>query len=171
MERQGAPLSEAEAALVLREAPPPRACSFATWCCRQCPGVSAYPTPRPPTPRSPTQRPPTPRPPTQRQPRTRRPTYGLPQMGRNYNDGTVPYVLVSRRPPYEQCSNSRLCGICEGDCDNDSHCSGKLKCFIRHGSEAVPGCSGGNDKAGKDFCYDPNPSPVPYNSNDVWFSF
>ena len=27
MERQGAPLSEAEAALVLREAPPPRACS------------------------------------------------------------------------------------------------------------------------------------------------
>ena len=135
------------------------------------PPTQRFPTPRPPTPRPPTQRPPTPRPPTQRQPRTRRPTYGLPQMGRNYNDGTVPYVLVSRRPPYEQCSNSRLCGICEGDCDNDSHCSGKLKCFIRHGSEAVPGCSGGNDKAGKDFCYDPNPSPVPYNSNDVWFSF
>ena len=40
----------------------------------------------------------------------------------------------------------RKCGLCEGDCDMDSHCAEGLVCFIRAGrtnSAAidVPGCS------------------------------
>ena len=40
---------------------------------------------------------------------------------------------------------------CNGDCDDDSHCSGNLICFQRSGTEAVPGCSG-SAPAGVDFC-------------------
>ncbi|CAB9501149.1 expressed unknown protein [Seminavis robusta] len=63
--------------------------------------------------------------------------------------------LSTRTPP---CSRSLPCGQCEGDCDHDSHCRGKLKCFQRQGSskwDSVPGCSGSGKKA-QDYCYDPN---------------
>jgi hypothetical protein len=40
---------------------------------------------------------------------------------------------------------------CNGDCDDDSHCSGNLICFQRSGTEAVPGCSG-SAPSGIDFC-------------------
>jgi hypothetical protein len=33
-------------------------------------------------------------------------------------------------------------GMCQGDCDKDSDCSGGLTCFQRDGYEPVPGCSG-----------------------------
>lgn len=33
-------------------------------------------------------------------------------------------------------------GNCEGDCDEDGHCDGELKCFFRRGLETVPGCTG-----------------------------
>ena len=43
------------------------------------------------------------------------------------------------------CSATLPCGLCEGDCRDDSDCRGSLRCFQR-GSEnsglAVPGCSG-----------------------------
>lgn len=45
-------------------------------------------------------------------------------------------------------------GECEGDCDNDSECSGDLKCIQRDDTEAVPGCFGLGVYA-KDYCYDP----------------
>merc|ERR1712032_1300585 len=32
--------------------------------------------------------------------------------------------------------------LCEGDCDNDSHCDTGLKCFQRSGTTTVPGCTG-----------------------------
>jgi len=32
--------------------------------------------------------------------------------------------------------------LCEGDCDTDSNCAGKLKCFQRSNGEPVPGCIG-----------------------------
>ncbi|EEC42847.1 frustulin 5 [Phaeodactylum tricornutum CCAP 1055/1] len=52
--------------------------------------------------------------------------------------------------------------ICQGDCDKDSDCEGSLKCFMRNGGEAVPGCSGGEDVASRaDFCYDPMPTSSP----------
>ncbi|EEC48151.1 frustulin 5, partial [Phaeodactylum tricornutum CCAP 1055/1] len=52
--------------------------------------------------------------------------------------------------------------ICQGDCDKDSDCEGSLKCFMRDGGEAVPGCSGGEDVASRaDFCYDPMPTSSP----------
>ena len=54
------------------------------------------------------------------------------------------------------CSSNSPCNTCEGDCDKDSHCQGNLKCFQRDDEESVPGCSGGIDKSGKDFCYDPD---------------
>ena len=42
---------------------------------------------------------------------------------------------------------------CEGDCDVNDDCIGKLKCYLRSGHEEVPGCRG---KGGKnvDYCYD-----------------
>ena len=30
------------------------------------------------------------------------------------------------------CSKSNLCGICEGDCDQDDDCSSGLKCGLRN---------------------------------------
>merc|ERR1712091_376937 len=32
--------------------------------------------------------------------------------------------------------------LCQGDCDNDSHCDKGLKCFQRSGTTTVPGCTG-----------------------------
>ena len=42
-------------------------------------------------------------------------------------------------------------GMCQGDCDKDSDCSGGLTCFQRDGYEPVPGCSG-LGKKGWDYC-------------------
>ena len=53
------------------------------------------------------------------------------------------------------------CGLCEGDCDDDTDCEGDLVCVERDGFEAVAGCTGegGNrDMYGKDVCA---PSPTP----------
>jgi hypothetical protein len=51
-------------------------------------------------------------------------------------------------------------GLCEGECDRDSDCQGKLRCFQRSGGQAVPGCKGGEDlDARSDFCYDPDSVP------------
>lgn len=41
--------------------------------------------------------------------------------------------------------------LCEGDCDNDGHCAGSLKCFDRTRDEPVPGCTG-NGHTGYDYC-------------------
>ena len=46
--------------------------------------------------------------------------------------------------------DSILCGLCEGDCDEDYQCEGNLKCFQRTAYQSVPGCSGGSfDASGK----------------------
>merc|ERR1712193_447575 len=43
---------------------------------------------------------------------------------------------------------------CEGDCDTDSDCEGRMKCFQRDGFLTVPGCRGkGLDNF--DYCYYP----------------
>jgi surface protein len=54
-------------------------------------------------------------------------------------------------------------GICEGDCDSDSHCAGNLICFQRGSNEPVPGCSG-TFTSGWDVCVKPTPSAmnIPY---------
>ena len=40
------------------------------------------------------------------------------------------------------CGYSNQCGRCEGNCDNDSDCTGDLTCYQRTRSTAVvPGCS------------------------------
>lgn len=46
-------------------------------------------------------------------------------------------------------------GMCEGDCDEDEHCAGHLKCFSRTYGETVPGCLGNYESSDSDFCYDP----------------
>eukprot|EP00980_Cylindrotheca_fusiformis_P005677 scaffold1184_cov132-Cylindrotheca_fusiformis.AAC.98 len=50
-------------------------------------------------------------------------------------------------------------GLCEGDCDTDSHCRDGLICFQRDSREAVPGCEGGeSDTSLTDYCIDENPN-------------
>ena len=48
----------------------------------------------------------------------------------------------------EYCDTNE-CGLCEGDCDNDSQCRGDLKCFKRNGYQKIPGCKDSEDKHGK----------------------
>ncbi len=46
-------------------------------------------------------------------------------------------------------------GLCEGDCDNDSHCKGNLICYERDGAldSGIPsGCSGLAHHEGHDYC-------------------
>jgi len=58
-------------------------------------------------------------------------------------------------------AGAQSCGMCEGDCNDDSDCQPGLVCFSRSQGEmsAVPGClsGGGEDIAGMDYCHDPNP--------------
>jgi hypothetical protein len=44
-------------------------------------------------------------------------------------------------------------GRCQGDCDKDSDCRTGLKCFLRTGTQTVPGCRG-LGISGTDYCYD-----------------
>ena len=58
-----------------------------------------------------------------------------------------------------QCSPSKKCNACEGDCDSDNDCMGDFVCFKRrkNGFKKVPGCRGGkSDKSGTDYCVDPD---------------
>ena len=44
-------------------------------------------------------------------------------------------------------------GLCEGDCDKDSHCKGSLRCHQRHGSDGIPReCSGQVHEVNHDYC-------------------
>lgn len=45
-------------------------------------------------------------------------------------------------------------GVCEGDCDKDSHCDFGLVCFQRNGTATVPGCTG-EGGSGLDYCITP----------------
>ncbi|KAL7537594.1 hypothetical protein ACHAWF_005837 [Thalassiosira exigua] len=45
-------------------------------------------------------------------------------------------------------------GKCEGDCDSDWECEGRLVCFQRRSGDAVPGC-GGSDDSSYDYCVEP----------------
>ena len=59
--------------------------------------------------------------------------------------------------------------ICQGDCDNDSHCEANLICFQRDKYELVPGCIG-TDSSKTDYCIRPNAihrTPAPDNSSIV----
>lgn len=44
----------------------------------------------------------------------------------------------------------------EGDCDRDSDCQGRLRCFQRNRNESVPGINMSGFPSGYDICYDPN---------------
>lgn len=58
----------------------------------------------------------------------------------------------------EGCSQSRPCGACSGDCDEDDDCLDRHECFKRYVGEttSVPGCDAGGsgDIPGGDYCYD-----------------
>ena len=60
---------------------------------------------------------------------------------------------------YRTCLQNNKLRECQGDCDNDDHCQGNLKCFQRSGYQGVPGCSG-RGKKGHDYCYMPEPPLV-----------
>merc|ERR1712110_803879 len=51
------------------------------------------------------------------------------------------------------CSSSNQCGVGEGDCDNDSHCLGNLKCGHGIGDNCDTSLG---FPLGFDCCYDPN---------------
>lgn len=58
---------------------------------------------------------------------------------------------------FQHCTNDATCGQCQGHCVLDTHCTGDLQCFVRTGSEAVPGCSMSSqgssyNVAGKGYC-------------------
>merc|ERR1712147_374256 len=50
--------------------------------------------------------------------------------------------------------------LCQGDCDNDSHCDKGLKCFQRSGTTAVPGCTG-KGVTNRDYCITPPKATKP----------
>ena len=52
------------------------------------------------------------------------------------------------------CSPTKPCNQCEGDCDVDMDCKAGLKCFQKSGAADVPGCVG-RDVSSNDFCYRP----------------
>jgi len=74
--------------------------------------------------------------------------------------GTINYVGECGDEEY-------LCGLCEGDCDDDSDCQGDLVCFQRDGYEPVEGCKGAGgqrDVYAKDVCVPDTFSPAPTSS-------
>ena len=63
------------------------------------------------------------------------------------------FVYKKNNPPAEGL------GLCEGDCDNDSHCKGNLKCDIRKNTNPPPiGTVCSEDDPGSlsfyDYCFD-----------------
>lgn len=54
-------------------------------------------------------------------------------------------------PELTYVGESGALGVCEGDCDRDSHCQDNLVCYKREKYDEVPGCSG-KGKSGKDYC-------------------
>ena len=69
-----------------------------------------------------------------------------------------------------QCKHEEgfLCGLCEGDCDEDADCAEGLVCGRRDDYESVNGCSGeggfSDTKKGSDICIYPN-KPIEYVQN------
>ena len=65
-------------------------------------------------------------------------------------EGAVPASYDFCYMPYPASQNGKVynyvaqdpppIGMCEADCDADTHCEGDLKCFQRVGDENVPGC-------------------------------
>jgi len=51
-------------------------------------------------------------------------------------------------------------GLCQGDCDSDDGCTGKLQCFQRDGYTTPPGCAGLGEEEW-DYCYDPEGLGLP----------
>ena len=65
---------------------------------------------------------------------------------------TEPWLRWRGWNPYRNRRNTLR--ECEGDCDRNSQCKGRLRCFQRNGYRKVPGCKG-RGKKGADYCYDP----------------
>lgn len=90
--------------------------------------------------------------------------------GVNYcYEPNIPNALVAT----SSCTSASPCPICEGTCNVDSDCEGDLTCFLRSGSESVPGCVGGfgGDVAGTNYCHKPPPKgPVTYVPGDLTVS-
>jgi len=76
---------------------------------------------------------------------------------------TTPLPPIEERPLayHGKCSRlDRKCGVCEGDCDDDTECGEGLVCFVRDSltsgiSDPLPGCSTNPiEWSAKDFCVD-----------------
>lgn len=82
---------------------------------------------------------------------------GLPPLLCNHFDLCVD--VTGAIPDGSKCTDARKCGRCIGVCEKDSQCKGDLKCFLRTGTETVPGCSSSSsgpiyDVPGKGYCAD-----------------
>jgi hypothetical protein len=55
------------------------------------------------------------------------------------------------------CTRAKPCRECQGDCDADADCQGKLTCFQRNQHQRVTGCAlgGRSDVNGYDYCVNP----------------
>lgn len=93
-------------------------------------------------------------------------------MAQTVNFGNTSYSIYSQQQQQQQDqANRQLIAIqafganpseryplarCQGDCDLDSQCRGRLICFQRRRYEPVPGCEGGReDRTSSDYCVDP----------------
>jgi len=81
-------------------------------------------------------------------------------------------VLISNGNINEnaKCTETHQCGVCQGMCENDSECKGALTCFLRNGTEIVPGCSSSfstfANAPGKGYCAD-IPDSSSLNDGDI----
>lgn len=82
--------------------------------------------------------------------------------GPSNGSGGSSEVAINLKGYVRDCSTSKPCDLCEGDCDNDRHCKGNLVCFQkgegRGGGDNVPGCIG-FDPSATDWCIDPRNAP------------
>lgn len=69
------------------------------------------------------------------------------------------------------CSSNSPCSKCNGPCyGNNSICDSGLTCFVRSGSESIPGCvtGGSGDVSGIDYCHeDPTDGTPTYIPGDL----
>mmetsp|Transcript_28329 Transcript_28329/g.59197 ORF Transcript_28329/g.59197 Transcript_28329/m.59197 type:complete len:534 (-) Transcript_28329:220-1821(-) len=63
-------------------------------------------------------------------------------------------TTVPRLEIISSCSADEPCGMCKGQCQDDTQCQTGLQCFRRIYLEYIPGCIGPGNQ-GQNYCYDP----------------
>merc|ERR1712139_69949 len=73
----------------------------------------------------------------------------------DYRDTDYCFKPFTKELKYpRECSASKPCGQCEGDCDYDNHCRFGFRCYHRTAWQEIPGClnEGTEDHYNYDYC-------------------